>query len=618
MANRIVDLTERLAARIPEPEPEPSAAAAAADAAAVESVLAEARTFLCLAPDAPLERIQEAFGGRLWSFWEFFFPHYRMGPGGQETSGAPYQVQLCDDLQNLVIEGGAGQELARAFPREHAKSVFATLVMPLWAVLSAHRKFAYLFSDTDTQAVGFLEDTRIEMETNERLAAVYPEAAEWDGLPRANRLVFATGAVIAAAGSGKAVRGARKRSQRPDLIVLDDIENDEEVENPNRRRKKEVWFNKVVKKLGAAAVVAIVGTILHAQSFLATRIERLGGDAHIHAAVVRDAKDQKLWRRWERLLHGIDRRYRPLRTLRRFDLGSSNSRRVPRVRAVQVSRAAAARAFYEANREAMDAGAELLWPDRFTLYQFYQERAEDLASYLSERQNKPFDPSASWFPEDRLLFIERADLPPVTDVVFSAIFWDPSRGTSKGDTSSAKRLDVFREGRRIVTEAVTERIPPEEMMEIIIGWHKKRLANVIGVERVGLSSYDEQLRAKAAAQGLALPIVPVTPVGSKDLRIKSMRPLVVAQVLALADDLPLESKRQFKFYPQHPNDDFPDGVEQANKLADEYLRDTPAAGATRDPEANQGAMERTSLFDRPAGLIAGLGERIGRMGRAWS
>lgn len=35
-----------------------------------------------------------------------------------------------------------------------------------------------------------------------------------------------------AIGSGKKVRGRRHRNWRPDLIVLDDIENDENVNTP--------------------------------------------------------------------------------------------------------------------------------------------------------------------------------------------------------------------------------------------------------------------------------------------------------------------------------------------------------------------------------------------------
>jgi hypothetical protein len=578
-----LELEERLASRIPEPAPEPDV-----DEAAAEEIRADALRFLGLRPNAPLEVIQAGFANDLWAFWQFFFPHYRQAPDGSEIPSAPYQTKLCADLEALVIDGRGGEQLARAYPREHAKSVFATLVMPLWAILSGHRKFAYLFSDTETQAVSFLEDTRIEVETNERLAAVYPEAVEWEGLPRFNRLVFKTGAVMAAAGSGKSVRGARKRSQRPDLIVLDDIENDQEVINPERRRKKKTWYNKVVKKLGASAVVAIVGTILHAESFLAQQIEH---DEHIHSAVVRDADRQDLWREWESVLR---------------------DRTLP-------DREAAARAFYDANRAEMDAGAERLWPGnpRFALYQFYLERAEDLAAYLSERQNKPFDPTASYFPEERLRFVPADEMPPLTDSIFNAGFWDPSRGTATGDTSSAGREDTFVDGTRIITEAVADRIPPEQVMDVIIAWHKKRPFNVFGVEKVGLSSYDEQLRGRALAAGVNLPVVAVTPVGPKQLRIKSLRPGIVAQTLQFADTLPLEAKRQLSFYPQHPHDDFPDMVQQADKLTDEHLADVEAASGTREPET-AARIEGSSFFDRPAGLITGLGERLGKIGRAFS
>lgn len=568
-------LRDELAGVLPVPEP----ATPDVDEEAIEEVRATAREFLGLPRNATLADVQAGFAGNLWEFWIFFFRHYRVGPRG-EVPGAPYQLELCQALQRLVVEGRGGEQIARAYPREHAKSVFATLVMPLWAVLSGHRRFAYLFSDTDTQAWAFLEDTRIEVETNELLAAIYPDAVEWEGQPRVNRLVFQTGAVIAAAGSGKSVRGARKRSQRPDLIVLDDIENDEEVINPLRRRKKRTWYTKVVRKLGAAAVVIIVGTILHAESFLASQIER---EADVYRAVVSDAARQDLWREWETILRD--------RTLR--------------------DREAVARGFYAERRAEMDAGAALLWPRRFTLYQFYLERAEDLAAYLSERQNTPLDPTASYFPEERLQFIPPAELPPETDVVFRAGFWDPSRGTSTGDTSSAVRLDSYRDGQRIVTESVTERMPPEQVMDVIIGWHKRKPFGVFGVERVGLSSYDEQLRARALAAGVNLPIVPVTPVGPKTLRIRSLRPAIVARTLAFAETLPLEAKRQLSFYPQHPNDDFPDAVQQADRLTDEHLRDVKAAGAQREPLPTD-AAERVSFFDRPAGtLLGGLGQRLG-------
>ena len=53
-----------------------------------------------------------------------------------------------------------------------------------------------------------------------------------------------------AIGSGKKVRGRRHRNWRPDLIVLDDIENDENVNTPEQRRKLKNWFDKAVSKAG--------------------------------------------------------------------------------------------------------------------------------------------------------------------------------------------------------------------------------------------------------------------------------------------------------------------------------------------------------------------------------
>lgn len=586
--SRIADLERRLHAIIPDAEPGEDEALARE----MEDIRTRARVHLSLTADASPEEIQAAFGESLWEFWQFFFSHFRENEDGTPSEGAPYQEEFCAAIQHLVIHGSGGEEIARAYPREHAKSVFGTLVTPMWAVLSGHRRFVFTFSDTDTQAWGFLEDIRIEVETSDLLQAIYPVATEWSTQPRVQRLVFGNDAIIMAAGSGKSVRGARRRAQRPDFIILDDIENDAEVENPKRRRRKMTWYNKVVRKLGRAAVYLIVGTILHAESFLAKRVKN---DADIYAAVVVDADRQDLWTHWEEIVH---------------------DRSLP-------DREAAAREFYDEHRSEMERGAVLLWPGKFSLYQLYQERAEDLASYLSERSNKPFDPAASWFPEDRMVFLEADDLPADDQVVASFNFWDPSRGTSKSDTSATLRLDLIADGRRIVREGLADQIPPEEVMDVIIGWHRRRGFDVVGVEKVALSSYDEQLRDRAKDAGVSLPIEPVTPQGDKHLRIRSMRPDVVSQTLQFAAALPTAAIQQMKYFPQHPNDDFPDAVQQAMALADRYTADIPAAGASMDPDPNwreglaEAALGRPRFFedrDRPR---ARLEDRIGLTSRAW-
>lgn len=585
---RADDLERQLQGVLPEAEPDDDAE----ERAAIEEIRARARHFLGLGDAAVLDEIQLAFGADLWAYWTFFFAHYRTDDHGREVPGADFHRELAADLERLVLEGRPGEELARAYPREHAKSVYASLLTPTWALCSQHRWFGILFSDTATQAEEFLLDIRTEVETNELLQAIYPEFCAWSREPRANRLAFGNGTVLMAAGSGKSVRGARRGKRRPDLIILDDIENDEEVENPSRRKKKMRWYNRVVKKLGRAAVIAIVGTILHAESFLAARVP---DDSAIHAALVTEPTRQDLWQEWERVFH---------------DRGLPDSE-------------AAARAFYLQHRTEMDAGADVLWAQRFSLYELMVEKAEDLASFLSERQNKPFDPSASWFPEDRLVWRAAApkspdvvELPPDSDIVLSVGFWDPARGTSKGDTSSLVRLDCYADGSRHVRESETDRIPPEHVMEVGVGMHKRRRFDAWGVEKVGLSSYDETLMGLGLAHGLALPVIPHTPTGSKDIRIKSLRPLVVSATLTFDDGLPLEAKRQIKFYPSHPNDDFPDAVQAANQIADEYLAGAPPASASRDATEEDLMVDRSQAIGRPSlqdeegERPAGLGGRL--------
>ena len=49
---------------------------------------------------------------------------------------------------------------------------------------------------------------------------------------------------IQALGAGKRMRGLRHGPHRPDLIVLDDLENDGNVDKPEQRDKLQSWLQK--------------------------------------------------------------------------------------------------------------------------------------------------------------------------------------------------------------------------------------------------------------------------------------------------------------------------------------------------------------------------------------
>ena len=74
---------------------------------------------------------------------------------------------------------------------------------------------------------------------------------------------------VMAKGAEQQMRGAKWAGKRPDLIICDDIEEDEQVMNKERREKFRKWFFGALLPLRSDnGIVRIVGTILHMDSML--------------------------------------------------------------------------------------------------------------------------------------------------------------------------------------------------------------------------------------------------------------------------------------------------------------------------------------------------------------
>jgi len=195
--------------------------------------------------------------------------------------------KLCTSPERFV---------AIAAPRGHAKSTAITHSYTLACLLFRQRQYALIVSDTETQAVLFLQDIKKELEDNEDLQQLFGIAKD-----EKNRVKFIkdseTDIIVAfedgaqfrvmAKGSEQKVRGLKWGSKRPDLIVCDDLENDEIVMNPERREKFRRWFyGALLPCRGENGIVRIVGTILHLDSLL----ERLMPAEHDKMTVFEELK----------------------------------------------------------------------------------------------------------------------------------------------------------------------------------------------------------------------------------------------------------------------------------------------------------------------------------------
>lgn len=163
-----------------------------------------------------------------------------------------------------------------AAPREHAKSTALTHDYGLATVLFRAQDYIVIVSATEELAMGHLADIAKELRENDDLIREF----KIKGLPTDSKsdiiVAFQDGhqARFIAKGAGQKMRGMKWNGKRPGLIICDDLEEDEQVENYDRRKKFRRWFYRALlpcRRRGG--LVRMHGTILHEDALL-TRLLR--------------------------------------------------------------------------------------------------------------------------------------------------------------------------------------------------------------------------------------------------------------------------------------------------------------------------------------------------------
>ena len=256
--------------------------------------------------------------------------------------------KLCTSEHPLV---------AIAAPRGHGKSTAISHAYVMAAALFRDRKFILLISDTETQAVNFLNDIKQDLKDNEDLIDLFgikgfKKETETDII-----VEFNDGAMfrILVRGAEQRVRGLKWDQMRPDLIVCDDLENEEAVANKDRREKFRKWFNGALLPCRAKhGIVRVVGTVMHLDSLL-NRL--LPEDSSLSSVV------------------------EPLKTYSKI--------RKPTWKAVR----------YRAHDQEFE---NVLWPEMYDR-EFFESKREDLTNqgipevYAQEYLNYPIDESTAYF-----------------------------------------------------------------------------------------------------------------------------------------------------------------------------------------------------------------------------
>ena len=156
-------------------------------------------------------------------------------------------------------------------PREHAKSTSLTTVYILAEALFRSSDYIMLVGSTEEFAAEQLGNITDELRSNEDIIREFGvKGFEIDS--RTDIIVvMADGHKfrILCRGAEQRIRGRLWKGKRPNLLVGDDLEDDEQVENADRRAKFRRWFFRAAKQaLGRYGKTRLHGTILHDDSLL--------------------------------------------------------------------------------------------------------------------------------------------------------------------------------------------------------------------------------------------------------------------------------------------------------------------------------------------------------------
>ena len=474
----------------------------------------------------------------------------------------PFHAELDQIWREGVMKGldpyRAAKEISRAdgcrraieAPRGHAKSTTFTFKDSIHAAVYAYKHYEIILSDSSEQAESFLSFIKVELEENAEIREDFGSLE--GGIWKSSIILLANGVKIEALGSGKKIRGRRHRQWRPDLIICDDLENDENINTLDQRKKMKDWFNKAVSACGDTYTdIVYIGTLLHYDSLLTYVASRAYYKSYKYRAVIEWAAHTELWDAWEKLYTNL----------------------------TDLSHEETALAFFRANEEEMLEGAKVLWLEKWSYYALMCERVNiGTAAFNSEYQNDPIDPENCTFREEWFDFWddEGKVQPDFSDPRFLFIGAnDPSLGKNrKSDTSAIITLAKDTQtGFIYVLLADIARRQPDQIITDALETSRrlkreyKRPFCQFGVEAVQFQYYfAEIMRQKSAEAGEYLPITEIASVQNKDARIQSLQPFVKNGYLKFSrrHKTLLEQMMQ---YPMGKNDDGPDALQMAVKLA---------------------------------------------------
>jgi hypothetical protein len=208
-----------------------------------------------------------------------------------------------------LLTNTAMQRVLLAIPRDHAKTTLSKLAV-VWYFLFTNHRFCVYLSNTNTIAKNACKDI-MGYFNSENFKSVFGaikiiKESETDSL-WIFEVTMLDGRVkkciLRAVGAGQQMRGINIDNQRPDIAVVDDVEDNENTDSELLQKKLDKWiFGPFIKALARRKKIIWLGHMLQKTSLLARLSVRPNWNPGVFGALVKDAATgvlRSLWpERW--------------------------------------------------------------------------------------------------------------------------------------------------------------------------------------------------------------------------------------------------------------------------------------------------------------------------------
>lgn len=200
-----------------------------------------------------LKRVHDCEGNMALFFYEYFSEARNPGNPGNLVPTKDVDVHNMPDFHkqlSAILDSASmyntSAKIAWSAARGSAKSSYLSNAHPTREICYRKRKMILIISETASSSMKFLrwiaDQLRYNTKLREDFGILLEENQKANKIDSKEQFLTSSGTMLAVSSLGKQIRGYRNGEQRPDLVLLDDLESRASNNTPQLREQNLDWL----------------------------------------------------------------------------------------------------------------------------------------------------------------------------------------------------------------------------------------------------------------------------------------------------------------------------------------------------------------------------------------